>query len=737
MQQSLPNTEIVLLGVGHTNAHIVKMWRMGPIARARLTCISTTSIVTYSGMLPGVLAGQYPESQMQIDLVRLCASVGARLILGNVTGIDVEKKHVLMEDRPPLPFDLLSIGIGSVPAVDDTNVATGAVVAIKPMQTFLTRLRERLRGVADRGAPELQVVVVGGGVGGVEIACCLPRFIERELPRVLPRVTIVHSDMRLAKGMSDEAIGLLQAELARRNTVLRLGRRVVAVDGRQVILDDGAQLNADLVLWATGASPPDLIEKIPLPKDEHGFLLTSSTLQTVGCPNIFAVGDCGAIRDEPLPKAGVYAVREGPVLWSNLLRMTRSWQLKEFRPQRDFLKILNLGNGQAIAEYWGRARRGRWCWWLKDWIDRRFMSMYQDYRPMPVPMVPIGQSPVQQVRCVGCGGKVSGTVLSRVLRRLRPASNENVVVGLTTPDDAAVLQVPDPGRVAITVDFFASPFDDPYLTGRIAAINSLSDLIAMRARPIAALANVTLPVGSERRQEEELCQLLSGGLRHLDAAGAALVGGHTIEGPRLTAGFTAIGSPAGGGLFTKGRLRPGDRLVLTKPIGTGILLAAQMQAALQAGWYEALLEAMLDDPRELINAIEKYDIQGLTDVTGFGLAGHLLEMLKAAEAAAVVKLQSIPLLPGVAELIAADIQSTLAPANRHVETNIMIEGERRQLPEYAALFDPQTCGGFVLAVPADRVAGLLAEFASHRRFPLVEIGQVVPAEQLPTAIQLI
>jgi NADH dehydrogenase FAD-containing subunit len=138
MPHTLPH-DVVLLGIGHTNAHVLRMWRMQPIPNARLTCISNHPVATYSGMLPGVLAGQYPPEAMEIDLVRLCAAAGARLILGNVIGLDRERHELQFDDRPPLPFDVLSIGIGSVPTRAGLAAADDTLLPIKPMQTFLER----------------------------------------------------------------------------------------------------------------------------------------------------------------------------------------------------------------------------------------------------------------------------------------------------------------------------------------------------------------------------------------------------------------------------------------------------------------------------------------------------------------------------------------------------------------------------------------------------------------------
>ena len=173
---------VVLVGIGHTNAHVVRMWGMNPIPDADLTCISDYSVATYSGMLPAVLAGQIPKSAMEIDLVRLCASVGARLITNPIKSIDHQRREILFDDRPPVPFDAMSIGIGSQPTVSGIEIVGDSLIKIKPMQTFLDRLHalvSRLRETLPPARP-LQVAVVGSGVAGIEILFCVERFLEEQ-----------------------------------------------------------------------------------------------------------------------------------------------------------------------------------------------------------------------------------------------------------------------------------------------------------------------------------------------------------------------------------------------------------------------------------------------------------------------------------------------------------------------------------------------------------------------------
>jgi selenide,water dikinase len=589
------------------------------------------------------------------------------------------------------------------------------------MQTFIQRLEERLRVIGSRHTPRavpadgtrsvpatLNVVIVGGGVGGTEIAFCLPARIQRVLGDAAYKITMVEAGQDVAGGTSGSTSDNVAKLLAHRQVKIVLGRRVTHIANGNVWLDDGTYLPADLVLWATSATAPPLLASFDLPKDERGFLLTQPTLECVESRGIFAVGDSGTIRGHDLPKAGVYAVRQGPVLWENLQRHLRGERLKEYQPQKRFLKLLNTGDGGAIGEYAGHFFRGRLMWWLKDRIDGKFMDMYQDYRPMMRAAEPDASANGQPMRCAGCGGKIGSSILSRALARLEVPASDDVLVGLAQPDDVAVIQPRGGKPIATTVDFFAAPLDDPFLVGRMAALHAVSDVLAKGARPMAALAMATLPLGSPRKQEQLLYEFLAGGIEELRPLGATLAGGHTIEGPQFTVGFTILASQDGP-TRTKGALQPGDKLILTKPLGTGVLLAAHMQARLEADWFDPLLAAMLRSNQPAADLLDQYDVQAATDVTGFGLAGHLLEMLRAAELAAELDLSAVPLLPGVAQLLSEGLESTLAPANRAAEEEIEVAESLRRRPEFAALFDPQTCGGLLLAVRPERAEELVRE----------------------------
>jgi selenide,water dikinase len=531
-------------------------------------------------------------------------------------------------------------------------------------------------------------------------------------------------------GSPHGTVKAVKQELARRNVQLVLGKMVGSVQSGQITFADGSCLPADLVLWAGSATAPPLLKALGLPTDANGFLLTRPSLQSVGHDRIFAVGDTGTSDTWPTPKAGVYAVRQGPILWENLQRLLRREPLVDYVPQRGFLSLLNLGDGRAILSYKGHTFRGAWCWRLKDRIDSRFMDMYQDYTPMSMAAAPQthdGQPPA--MRCAGCGGKVGGSVLSQVLQRLDIPPSEHVLLGLEQPDDAAIIRAPGGRPVVCTVDFFAAFLDDPYLVGRVAALNAASDLFAMGAKPLAALALATIPVGPPRQQEQLLYELLAGGLQEFRRMGATLIGGHTIEGPQVTIGYAMLADAGPAPPRTKGGLRPADLLVLTKPLGTGILLAAHGQARCKAPWMDVLLRQLLVSNQAAADAALEFNLAGLTDVTGFGLAGHLLEMLRPSGAAAEIWLDALPLLPGVGELVQQGVQSTLAPANRAAEAEIEAQFAVQTSWQYAVLFDPQTSGGMLLGVPEGELEQVLRRLESAGEIPPVVIGRVSPHQE--------
>lgn len=732
MNQKLGTNNIVLLGVGHTNAHVLRMWKMGRRPRnSELICVSDFPVATYSGMMPGVLAGQYPAEQMEIDLVRLTQSAGARLVVGRVTGLDRERRRLLFSDRAPLPYDVLSIGIGSRPATQGVEIKDEeAILRIKPMQTFMSRLRHRIaQQNSKREDRPLRICVVGGGIGSIEIAFAL-RFRFRKENLGEPEIRLVTSSEYAGKGLLDSTVTKISQQFSKYRIEVSSRSRVASVEKNQLVLTGGKKIDADIVIWATHASAPELFDQFDLAKDDRGFLMTGPTLQSIDDDRIFVVGDSGTMKDANLDKAGVYAVRQGPVLTKNIRLLLENRTLSHYDPQKNYLKIVNVGDGTAISQHLGRSFYGKLQWWMKDRIDVKFMKMYQDYKPMPMKPPKVSEA---EMRCLGCGGKVGGQTLSGVMDELGIEDNDNVIIGLNNPDDAAVVKTTG-NQVTVTTDFFAAPLTDPYLIGRIAALNSLSDLFVMGAQPTAALTIVQLPEGHPRAQSRLMLELMAGAKQEMDVAGASIVGGHTIEGPRIVMGFTVLGNqlvaPS-----AKSNLRAGDRLILSKPIGSGVMLAALMQCKLRGELFLPLIDTMMLRNQIALRLIQEQGVSAVTDVTGFGLAGHLLEMLSASQLGAELHLSDVRAIEGAKELVDEGIESTLAPENRWREPQIDVSETLKNSSTYKLLFDPQTCGGLLLGVRPESEKGVLELLENDGFSETCVIGDVVSQSEMPLRIQ--
>lgn len=671
------HTDIVLVGGGHSHVGVLKMFGMKPEPGVRLTVVARDTFTPYSGMIPGYIAGHYSHAQCHIDLGPLCRMANARLIHAPAEGLDLAGQHVLLPGRPPLRYDFVSIDIGSTPAVSGIEGAVEHGLPVKPLDRFLERLETRQATLADGAA----VTVAGGGAGGAELALALAHRLRSHRPRI----ALATNTADILPTLAPRVRAAMTRAMAANGVEVLTGSAVCAVTPDAVRFADGSERPSALTVLATGSQPAAWLADTGLALDERGFIAVGETLTSTSHPNVFAAGDIAAFMPRPLPKAGVYAVRAGPALTRNLRLAARNEPLKPFVPQRRFLSLLSCGEKSAVASYGPLALSGPLIWRWKNWIDVRWMRKYQELPDMAASDDPNAQP----MRCAGCGAKIAGDVLAFALEKLDVGDAPGVLLG--AGDDAAVLQ-PPPGQMLVqSTDGFRAFISDPYVFGRITTIHALSDLYAMGAQPHSALAHATLPFADPASVGDDLYQLLAGACFELRAAGAMLVGGHSSEGPELSFSLTVNGFAEPGQLWRKAGARAGDALILTKPLGTGALLAADMRGKAQSAWVEAALASMLTSNAAAVAVLRAHGAAAATDVTGFGLLGHLREMLTASGVGAEIDMQALPLLPGAADALAKGIESTLAPANRAF------------LPDAPLILsDPQTSGGLLAAVPASR-----------------------------------
>ncbi len=698
-------TDIVLLGGGHAHVHVLAAFAAQPVPGMRLTLVSRDLDTPYSGMLPGVIAGLYERDQAHIDLVRLAAATGARLIHADAIGLDRAAKRVLLAGRPPMAYDLVSIDVGITPALDAIKGAREFGVAVKPIGSFLAKLDAIRASVREADGPR-HVAVVGGGAGGVELLLSMRTRLLQDA-RAAGRDASAFSfslvtDRGILAGHNTRVQETFRRILRERGVTLFERSRVQELRAGEIVVAGGDRVRADIVLLATQAAAPAWFRQTGLSLNADGFISVGPTLQAHNDPDVFAAGDCADLSETPREKAGVYAVRAGPPLARNLRRRAQGDALKPWRPQRRHLALISAGERYAVASRGWFKAEGAWLWTVKDFIDRRFMRMYQDTdamiarmrrRAAPAP----DRDAVEEMRCGGCAAKIGPGPLSRALARLpRQPASPDIIVGLDAPDDAAVIIPPAGKPIVQTIDFFRAFIDDPYLFGEIAANHALNDIFAMGGEPHHALANAVVPAGPAAKVEEALFQLLAGARACLDRENVVLAGGHSSEGMELALGFSVTGSVAAERVIRKAGLTDGQALILTRPVGTGIVFAAMMRAKARAGAIEEALAQMRRSNRRTATILVAHGATAMTDVTGFGLVGHLGEMLAASGVQAELDLDAVPLYRDALNLARQGIASTLLPENLTLARLL-----RAPLDDAtrAVLFDPQTSGGLLAGMP--------------------------------------
>ncbi|MEO0369854.1 MAG: selenide, water dikinase SelD [Pseudomonadota bacterium] len=670
MQIDLPFTQdLVLVGGGHTHALVLHKWAMKPLPGTRVTVINPGPTAPYSGMLPGFVAGHYTRAELDIDLVQLARKAGARLIMGYATGIDRDRRVIGVEGAPDIGFDVASVDVGITSAMPDLPGFSEHGTPAKPLGQFA----KRWEGYLNTTGPA-NVAILGSGVAGAELALAMAHRLRatgrKTQIRVIDRGTAFAAIGALAAGRLRAAFGSYKIKLIENATPAR-----ITTSG--VILDTGEEIEANFVTGAAGAKPHGWLAATGL-TGEAGFIPVDTRLRSPD-PAIFAVGDCADMVASPRSKAGVFAVRQAPVLYDNLrATLSTGTGLREYIPQKDYLKLISLGEKSALAERFGVTLSGPLLWRWKDQIDTKFMTQFQGSMSGPAPALPWprakGATPEKPL-CGGCGAKLGMPALSRALGR-------EGSVG----DDAGILH----GKQVISTDHLRAMVRDPVTLTRVAAVHALGDIWAMGATPQAALTSVILPQQSPRLAERALSEITAAAEEVMGDAGAQVVGGHSTMGAELTIGFTVTGLCKTKPITLEGA-QPGDDLILTKPIGSGVIMAADMMAEAEGADVEAALRWMTQPQGAAAKHLAA--AHAMTDVTGFGLMGHLKNMAQASGVGAEIQLDAVPVMAGARALTARGTRSSLYAQNRagfdHVPDS----------DAHALLFDPQTGGGLLAAIP--------------------------------------
>jgi selenide,water dikinase len=372
-----PPTRLLMVGIGHAVLEVLRRLGREPLPAVELSVVSPGPRHHYSGMLPGFLAGRYEEEELAFELPPLIARARGRLLLGRAVGLDPGRRLVQLAGNPDgigeAGYDLAVFALGSTTSGSERPEIGAHAWPAKPIGCLVV-LGAVLRELARR-PDAVTTVVVGGGAAGVEVALAMRAVFAYQGAR--HRVVLVEAGAEILGGYPALVRRRALAVLAHRDVAVRTASPVARVEAGEVVFAHGGRLASELTVWLTGAVAWPVFRNSGLPLDDRGFLLVDDALRSVGDRRVFAAGDCATLVRHPhTPKAGVYAVRQGPVLWKSLRAAVAGGKPPRYRPQGTFLSILNTSDGKALLCYRGFVSYSRWAMRLKDRIDCRFVARY-------------------------------------------------------------------------------------------------------------------------------------------------------------------------------------------------------------------------------------------------------------------------------------------------------------------------------------------------------------------------
>ncbi len=362
---------LVLVGGGH--AHLTTILHADAFTGLghRLTLISPSPYHYYSGMGPGLLSGIYRPDEVRFYIKKMIEDRGGTFIRGEVITVDPESRNLILNSGDKINYDIVSFNTGSYVPREGLSDFETDIFPVKPIENLLKARQKIVDLLPSR---KLHLLVVGGGAAGAEISGNLWRLVQDNGGAA--RITLL-CGKKFLPSYPEKVRRSTKSSLGKRNIDIHEGGRVEGFNGNRIFLEDGHEFNADFIFLTWGIKPSQLFKKSGLATGSDGGLLVNTFLQNTQYPNVFGGGDCISFQEKPLDKVGVYAVRQNPVLHHNLLSALAGGNMKPFNPGKSYLLILNLGNNRGVLWKNKVIWSGRLAFYLKDYIDRKFMKRFQ------------------------------------------------------------------------------------------------------------------------------------------------------------------------------------------------------------------------------------------------------------------------------------------------------------------------------------------------------------------------
>jgi selenide,water dikinase len=712
LQQISLNKQLVLIGGGHSNVQVLRKLCMHQYKGLNVILISESYGAIYSGMTPGYIEKIYSLDEITIDLQRLCFNAGATFIKDKVISLDEENKILHLKENPSISFDILSINSGSMSNKQTIQIENDSkIISVKPIGSLVSKLK-KIDEVIEKSSQK-KISIVGGGIAAFELSFALHKRYDGKIS-----IDIISKHPLGEKNLNTTSINKVK-KIAKKMGIKLISKQAISINNSEIKLDDDI-IHSDLILLSTGASLPEWLVKSNLEIDEN-FIAVNQQLQSLNFKNIFVSGDAASIQNSKRPKSGVMAVRQGEILKDNLFLFLQNKTLKKFKPQKNWLYLIGTYKNSAVLNYFNFSFEGKWCWALKKVIDLNFMKKF--YFPGQIDMnkkifnLNEYKDDIPKMYCQGCGSKVSKNTLSNFLSSQK--TNQEL-------SDATEIEFKQ-NNILQTIDhikLFKS--FNPYDFGIISYLHSQNDILAAGGSVHSLSISIGVPFSKNLVEGFYLEYFMRGIQKEAVRDGAILASGHSYQTEEPSTTITMNGS-----IIKKSNksLAAEENLIyLSKPLGTGYLLAAYFQNSklLSTSDFKKLLTYLKTGNDLAAKSGFSCGSQLMTDISGFGLASHLGDICQSSNLSAEIQLSKHILINDKLEIL-KNFESSGYKNNYLSSFNLI--GIRDDHPLLKIVFDPQTNGPLLIAIDKEKKDRFENDFQKNYLSKPLLIGEFIKQKE--------
>ena len=697
--------QLVLIGGGHANVQILKKLCMNRIKGLHTILISEHFEATYSGMTPGYIHRDFSIEEISIDLQRLCFNAGATFIKDKVIKLETNNKKVVLQNFPSINYDLLSINTGSISNTKGIKIEKlSKCFFAKPISSLVKNLSQIDQIISNK---KNRISIIGGGVASYELAFSLLRRYENNLD-----IAIFGKNILKEKNLNERTKKNLKKISSDLGIKEYLGE-VVSITETHLVLNNGEKFDSDLNILSSGANIETWLSESNLNKDKNGFIDVDNNLLSTSDKNIFVTGDACTVEDNFRPKSGVMAVRQGQVLKENVFSKLTGMPLINFKAQKNWLYLIGTHKNKALLNYFFLSFHGQWCWKLKEWIDRGFINKFKfTYNAnMSFRYFELEKPKDIKMYCQGCGSKVSKNTLINFLYE-ENSQSDLPDSSIINTNSSSLLQSIDHIKLFTSLN----PFD----FGIISYLHSQNDILSSGGSVKTISVSQALPFSDGIIESFFMEYFMKGIKSEAIKDGSIIASGHSYQSKEPGITITMNGSYEK--QITKSQAQENELIYLSKPLGTGYLLAAYFNNSelLSSFDFQKLMTWMKKGNKKISEISKSFKSKITTDISGFGLASHLSDICKSSGLSAEIKLNEEILINKNIEIL-NKFKSTGFENNYLSSANEISISDNNKLQNI--LYDPQTNGPLLISIEKEDQIKFEKEFQSIIGFSPILLGQ--------------